>query len=315
MITRLSWDTYYDGQYIKSSRLNTANSDNYFVSNCFFKESTSRIIFIYSSNDNTKLLLEYSTFSKMRVNATGACLYFTNSGQCVISQVCAFECSCINASGHFSSVQVSPIENHKNFVIESSFLCCGEESLGWSVLRILNGTILCDSNNVTSALAYRTCIIYLRSLQSENYVKFSDGINCSSSDAFGVSFYIGNFVVSYCNFESCSAKEAFFCTEKTSNATFKKCKVFEIKSYSLFWKGSASSMQVIDCLLVNSPGINNIGPIENMSGELIVAKKFLSTAFCEAYEPLNLIVHIVNCSPKECYQNINYSIYVVMMML
>lgn len=286
------------------------------MSNCFFAKSTSRIITIKVSDDNNKLLLEYSTFSSIQVNATGACLRFENKGQCVTSQVCAFNCSCYSYFGHFSSVEVSSIENFKNDVIESSFLSSGDVDSGWSVLRIYNGSILYDSNNISYALAHRTSMMQARSyLPEDNFVKFSNFFNCCSTDSFGISFYYGDFSISFCSFTNCSSLYALFYCEHQANATFASTIFIGNEAPTLFSKNSLSYMKITDCLLLNNTGSIQVNELQTINGDIIMNLKLLSTAFCEAENPININKLYVKQSQVLCIRDQNFLNYAVMIVM
>jgi predicted outer membrane repeat protein len=174
---RTAWDDYFTGSptLIQSKEYGTGQTQtlsdtNVYVSNCLFRSITSGSHggAIYCTSVTCLLVESTSFFSCKTSNYYGGAVYFynTNSGQCVLYEVCGYDCCSTYTSGssslgQFSYVYVYSVASSKNYFNYSSISrCVTDYSNSWYTMRHLYGTICCPSVNISlNECQYRSGII------------------------------------------------------------------------------------------------------------------------------------------------------------
>lgn len=285
-----SWDQHFSGSYSRIRNINTTFSNNYYIKQEFFKDFTDKVISISSDADATKVLLENSDFQNIFSTSNGGAINVYPNGNYVKSQVCAINCTCKGADGHFSFVSLKKNE-HKNCIFYSSFIECPYNSLGRSVSRLIGGNISYKNNNISNIQTWRTPTIYLNSESELNHVTFSSYKNCTATDFYGIAFHIGKYLVEYCSFIDGRASSHFFISEVRGNATIKYSSIVNIKADILvICLSSENHMMFERCLFSNISDItSDVTIINTMNDELLLLNNFLSTAFCDAVYPMEVM--------------------------
>ena len=157
---RLAWDDIWPDDlegidYTGNKGKFTPTGDNsVYVKNAHFEKLSSGAI-IFSSNDNSKLLVEFSTFLDVTNNITRGAISMENGGESVINKVCALRCySAYDGTewtyGMFIHAYLSHDPTKKNDIVDSSVCSCKEEkrySFGTLDFRYANNSI--NSVNLT----------------------------------------------------------------------------------------------------------------------------------------------------------------------
>jgi hypothetical protein len=159
--TKTVWNDYFTGNPTSTlsgeQEITRTSSDaGVHVSNCFFRSCMSTnsggALFCTSV---TYLLIESSTFfSCITSGQYGGAIYFYNStGQCVLNEVCGYDCYSIYTSssyGQFSRIYLNNSASSKNYMNYSSITrCVNGRSNSYHILRLTYGKICCPSVNIS----------------------------------------------------------------------------------------------------------------------------------------------------------------------
>ena len=126
-----AWETHFPNtesneEYIGKTSCNSgysikSTSSHLYISRCAFFNVTGTTIRYQSSQDSSKLLVEYSSFNTCSSTNGGGAIYFGTYGQCVLSSVCGVKCNTgKNYIGQFCYIYVTWDANSKNHNIDSS---------------------------------------------------------------------------------------------------------------------------------------------------------------------------------------------------
>jgi hypothetical protein len=164
MHIRAAWDDYFTGnptliQTKEYGSTQTLSNTNVYVSNCLFRSITSESSGgALSCTSVTCLLVESSSFISCKANGYGGAIYFcnTNSGQCVLHEICGCDCFSTSGSlGQFSYIYVYNVASSKNYVNYSSISRCVTDISGaWYTMRNLYGKIRFKSVNISMNRCY-----------------------------------------------------------------------------------------------------------------------------------------------------------------
>lgn len=270
-----------------------------------------------TNNNSTKLLIENSNFFNIFIASDAAAIKFGNFGQCVFSQICACNVSCLG-TGHFSIVSATADENFKNYILESSFVKIGKNATGWSVNRIYNGYVCYSNNNISHALTYKSAAFQLNCV-NDNYgfVNFSNICNATASDIIVVSLSKGNYMFKYDAFSYCACNDRFIYAEIRTNSIFQYSSFVNSSSNSAFVRVNPNcSVIITQCLLKDNVGAIPSGVVNNtLEDEIILIDKFLSTAMCEADNPIKLVKLYVKVSQVICIRDSRFLYYAVFILM
>jgi predicted outer membrane repeat protein len=173
MHIRTAWNDYFTGSpvYYQQNLYTsgqTLSDTSVCVLNCLFSSSTSTnhggALFCTSVS---YLLVESSSFFSCKTsNSYGGAIYFSNSnGQCVLNEVCGFDCCSTYASGsshyQFAYLYVNNAISSKNYVNYSSIVrCVNDRSNSYTTLYLSCGKIYCPSINMSMNKCVRQSGIY-----------------------------------------------------------------------------------------------------------------------------------------------------------
>jgi hypothetical protein len=172
MNTRTSWNDYFTGSPTSTlskeyGERQTPSVINVYVLNSLFISITftsGNGGALYCSNSVTYLLIESTSFFSCKASSAGGAIYFsnTNSGQCVLNEVCGYDC-CTTGSANclFADIYVYNVASSKNYVNYSSFVRCISENSGPDyTLRLYYGKICFPSVNLSmNKCQYRSAFI------------------------------------------------------------------------------------------------------------------------------------------------------------
>jgi hypothetical protein len=182
--SRAAWEDHFSVVYYPNSQLYTSrqtpSGTSVYISNCLFRSISSGSDggALYCSSV-TYLLVESTSFFSCKTSSHGGAIYFTNSGgQCVLYEVCGYDCCSTYSSNYphyqFAYIRVNNAISSKNNVNYSSIVrCVNERSSGsYYTLYLVYGKICCPSVNISmNKCYYRT--IYCQPLSDSNYVTCS----------------------------------------------------------------------------------------------------------------------------------------------
>jgi predicted outer membrane repeat protein len=198
MYFKTVWSDYFTGnptiQQQKEYTTTQTLSGTVHVFNCLFKSTTSGTHGgAFYCTSVTYLLVESSSFFSCRTsNSCGGAIYFNNgNGQCVLHEVCGYDCistSTSGSSGQFVYITVNNTLSSKNYVNYSSIVCCVNElSSTYYTLWLYNGNICCPSVNISMNKCYSRPGIYCIPFYDSNsvtcsilYSTFADNIATNS---------------------------------------------------------------------------------------------------------------------------------------
>jgi hypothetical protein len=165
VVLKFGWNEYFTvsptttlsgGEY-GSQRSYTSGS--VYVSNCLFNRITSGSYggALSCSSSMTYLLVESSSFLTCRTTAQyGGALFFDNtgSGQCVLHEICGFDCCSTYTSGNpyyqFAYIFVNNAASSKNYINYSSIVrCVNVNSNSHYTIRLQYGKVCCPSVNIS----------------------------------------------------------------------------------------------------------------------------------------------------------------------
>jgi hypothetical protein len=184
---RTAGDDYFTGTptLIQSKEYRTRQTlsgTSVHVSNCLFKSTTSTSHGgALSCTSVTYLLVESTSFFSCSTSTrNGGAIYFSySSGQCVLYELCGYDCYSTYTSGphgQFAYTMVNNAVSSKNYVIYSSISRCVNENSGsYRTLDLYYGNERCTSINVSM----NKCD--LRSAFSGTPYSDSNSITCSLS--------------------------------------------------------------------------------------------------------------------------------------
>jgi hypothetical protein len=162
MRTRTSWINYFTGNPTlmqnEYKTRQTLSGTNVYVLTCLFQSitSTSSGGAMYCTSVSY-LLVESSSFFSCNSSIDGGAIYFSySSGQCVIYEVCSYDCCTTSkTNGQFAYIQVNNGISSKNYFNYSSITrSLNENSASYYVLRLRNGKICCPSVNISMNKCY-----------------------------------------------------------------------------------------------------------------------------------------------------------------
>jgi hypothetical protein len=194
---RTAWNDYFSGttptnlpSQTYTSRP-TPSGSNVYVLNCLFKSITSGSTGgALCCTSVTYLLVESTSFFSCKTSGgVGGAIYFSNNGgQCVLYEVCGYDCSTPSNNGfQFAYIGVNNAVSSKNYINYSSISRCVNEASGsWYILNLYNGNVCCPSVNISMNKCYGQ-LIYCYPLSDSN------SVTCS----FSYSSFTDNIATSY----------------------------------------------------------------------------------------------------------------------
>jgi hypothetical protein len=155
-----AWNIYFSGITAITALISqeftlrpTLSGPNIYVLNCLFNSitSTGNGGALYSTSVSC-LLVESTSFFSCKTSGNGGAIYFenTNSGQCVLHEVCGYDCCTTDSSSrNFVNIYVKNDISSKNYINYSSISCCVNVN-AWDTLYLGNGKICFQSVNISN---------------------------------------------------------------------------------------------------------------------------------------------------------------------
>jgi hypothetical protein len=183
--TRAAWDDYFTGNpnLIQSKvyrERQTPSVSSAYVLNCLFKSITSTdnggALF---STSVTYFLFESTSFLSCSTSSSngGAISIISSGGQCVLNEVCGYDCCITNTSlsgSHFAYIRVNKAATSKNYANYSSITrCVNEMPNSYITFRLDYGKICCPSVNISMNKCHYYSGFYSLPLMDSNSITCS----------------------------------------------------------------------------------------------------------------------------------------------
>jgi hypothetical protein len=316
---RTAWDDYFTGSK-NNYNLKTYGSrptlsgTSVYVSNCLFISITSTSDGgALSCTSVTYLLIESTSFISCKTSSQyGGAIYFDNSsGQCVLHEVCGYDC-CSTYTGtytysQFAHISVNNAITSKNYVNYSSISrCVIEISRSHYSLRLSNGKICCPSVNISMNKCYWYPGIYCQPFKDSNsftcsisYSSFTDNIATLS---ICIQFWTEN---ANCEMKSCNILRntqgilSELGTIRTiDNVMIEDSCILENNAYTIFYIHSSSSTITLSNCTVDKTTVNGGLIIQNtVTKSFIHALNHMSNLICHSeYDSAGTLTPIIHTS-------------------
>jgi hypothetical protein len=330
MHIRTAWDDYFTGNKTNYNSETygskpTLSGTSVYVSNCLFISITSGGNGgALSCTSVTYLLIESTSFFSCKTSSqNGGAIYFSySSGQCVLHEVCGYDCYSTytgsSSYSQFAHIVVNNAITSKNYVNYSSFVrCVNERSKSHYPLGLANGKICCPSVNISMNKCYWHSGIYCRPFKDSN--SFTCSLSHSSltdniaTDCVCISFLTGN---ANCEMKSCNIIRNTQCT-LSLHGTFNVCDnlmiedscILENKANRIFYQHHSSCTITLSNCTVDSTSYNqNLVTKNTVTKSFIHALKHMSTQNCHSeYDSAGTLTPIIQSPSPSKKQKLYFS--------
>ena len=196
-----SWEAHFPNTESNENFHNYEGNENYsiqstsshlYISHCAFSnvtESTIRYFRnIIDSPADSRMLVEFCSFSTCSSISYGGAIYFGAYGQCVLSSLCGIKCATdTNYHGQFCYIQVANEEHSLNYIIDSS-VTLTKQTKAHATLEHLCGNISCNEVNVSNNEIKQASGLAILSA-SKSSISFCSFRNNNSTDYSCIIYY------------------------------------------------------------------------------------------------------------------------------
>ena len=143
-----------------------------YIFGCSFENITTGAI-RYSSKEASLMLIEHCFFTQCISTYYGGAIFFSQSGQCVLSSVCSVKCQTQEGYmyGQFCYITTSSRAGIKNYIMESTISLT--KNRAYETLYQTNGDIKCDTLNVSYNEVTQISAIYCYNPSPEATISYS----------------------------------------------------------------------------------------------------------------------------------------------
>jgi hypothetical protein len=334
---RNAWNDYFSATNptLLSSQTHTSkptlSGAGVYISDCLFRTITSSDTggALYSSNSVTYLLIESTSFFSCRTsNGHAGAVYFYHSsgGECVLHEVCGYDCFSAYPSGTphylFAYLRANAAASYKNYFNYSSIVHCVNPDTYYTIC-LSYGKICCPSVN----MSMNKCNI--RTIYCIPFA-VSNSVTCSFSHSSFADNIVTGFTCFFLNrggtdyeIKSCNIlrnTQDNLGTEGTiytvGNLDIKDSCILENKANRIFHQGSSSCTVTLSNCTVDLTSNNGYLTIKNtVTKSFIHALNHMSTQNCDTdYDSAGYITPIIqtpSSSKKRihCYTFGNFFYY------
>ena len=185
-----AWETYfpgtksneeYKGKTSSSPYSPQSTSSHLYIFQCTFNKVTKTSIQYSTLNENSKLLVELSSFNFCSSSQRGGAISDCDSGQCILSSVCGVKCT--SEEGQFCYLVASYGYDNKNYIIDSS-VTSSENTKAYYTLYQQCGDVSCEGVNVSNNVAnsYSGLRVFNPSISSILFCSFKN--NTAAGDPY-----------------------------------------------------------------------------------------------------------------------------------
>jgi hypothetical protein len=292
--TKTAWNDYFTG----NPTTQTLSGTGVHVSNCLLKfcTSTSHGGAFYCTSVTYLLVESSSFFSCTTSNQFGGAIYFENSnGQCVLHEVCGYDCYSAYTSGssvgQFAYIYVNNGASSKNYVNYSSITRCVNERLDTHhMLRLIYGKICCPSVNISmNKCGYVSGILFQASAVSDSVTGSLSYCSITDNVANGATCIHPWYGGSNCEIKSCNILRNTQGTLNLGGTIYAKDNVkitdsciLENQATYIFNQGSSSTITVSNCTLDSTSKTGNVIIQNTVTKSFILALNHISTQNCNS---------------------------------
>jgi hypothetical protein len=303
------------------SSTQTPSASSVYVSNCLFNGciSTSNGGAL-SCTSVSYLLIESSSFFSCKISDRyGGAIYFvnTNSGQCVLYEVCGYDCCSTSTSrtdGQFARVDVKNVISSKNYINYSSITrCVNQIPESYFTFYLNNGKICCSSANISMNKCQHFSGYRFRPFQDSSSVTcstlYSSFADNEASVYILIAFYMyGNlFEIKCCNIlrNTQGSLSSIGTIEAGGNAIIEDSCILENRATYIFYSTSYT-VTLTNCTIDKTTYTGNLNIRNTVTKSFIIALNHMSTRYCYAeYDSvgtLTAIPYVTHPTKKEiCY--------------
>jgi hypothetical protein len=322
MQLRTVWSDYFTGtptslQPKVYGTRQTPSDTSVYVSNCLFGSITSSsaggALFCDSV---TYLLVESSSFFTCTTSASsGGAIYFSyGSGQCVLHEVCGYDCYSTYTSssyGQFAYIYVNNVASSKNYVSYSSISRCVYTSYyTYNILDLRNGNICLPSVNISLNKIYARSAVYCTPSVDSNsvtcslsYSSFADNF---ATESACIQLYRSGakYEVISCNVlrntDTTSSRGTFY---TYGNVLFEDSCILENKATYIFRFGSSSyTVTLSNCTIDSTSNNGNVVMTKTVTKSFIHALNHMSTRDCHSeYDSAGTLTPIIQTPSSTKY--------------
>jgi hypothetical protein len=330
--SRNSWNDYFPGTSPTNNKSQlftsrqTPSATYLHISNCLFRSiasSSSSGGALYCYNSVTFLLVESSSFFSCKTSSSEGCaIYFynTGSGQCVLHEVCGYDCcSTYNGYSHgqFAYIYVNNGVSSKNYVNFSSIVrCVIATSNQRCILYLYYGKTFCPSVNVSmNKCKHFTGINCVPSEDSNSVtgsISYSSLVDNNPSVSIIISFdrYGPKYEIKSCNIirniQGVPANDGLI--RMYGNSVIENSCILENTANYIFLTSSSYTITLSDCT-VDLTSNNGYLTIRNtITKSFIIALNHMSTKNCHSeYDSAGTLTPIIQTPSPSKKQKIYYS--------
>jgi hypothetical protein len=299
-----------------STSRQTLTSTGIHVSNCLFKS-------ISSTSDGgalhctsfTYLLVESSSFFSCSTSAQyGGAIYFSNgNGQCVLYEVCGYDCYSTHTSDsnyQFAFIEVNNGTSSKNNVNYSSIArCVNVNSNSYRILGLSNGKIYCSSINSSINKCQLYAAISCWPTNDSNSVACSLVYSTFSDNRATVSICIvlntkgANFEMKSCNIlrntQGTVGREGTFYIGGNLNV-YDSCILENTATYVFHQYPSSYAVTLSNCTVDKTSSNGYLTTQNTVTKSFIHALKHMSNLICHAeYDTAGTLTPIIQTPSKK----------------
>jgi hypothetical protein len=273
------------------------NDTNVYVHDCIFRNcvSTYHGGAIFCSSNVNKLLIEQTSFISCKtLNSTGGAICFPIIHQCVLSKICAFNCSSTcngYSSRQFAYIAALSNVNNKNHIKDSSIAhTLMESSYSAEIINLALGTIICQSDNISNNECSVISAISCRPAQyGSSTISYSSIVNntaieyaCLYFDAYGgVGHYI--YTCNILNNEQYSSQNGAIVVEVGSSIIKNSCILRNNKEKVVFCKKSDGYIDVSNCTIDNDSYSGTVRINKTIEQTFFNPLSHIITEICDYY--------------------------------
>jgi hypothetical protein len=301
---RTAWDDYFTGTptLIQSKEYGTnqtLSGTSVHVLNCLFKSTTSTSHGgALSCTSVTYLLVESTSFFSCSTSTYyGGAIYFSySSGQCVLHEVCGYDCCSTYTSsgphGQFAYIIVNNAASSKSYVNYSSITRCVNENSGsYRTLDLRNGNVRCTSINVSMNKCYLRSAISCHPYSDSNFVtcsflysSFTDnnatGYNCIYFGTSGAKYEIKSCNIIR-NTQVSLSSDGTILTAGNLMIT-DSCILENTANYNFYSTSSSYPITISNCTVDSTSNNGYLTTQNTVTKSFILALKHMSTRNCHA---------------------------------
>jgi hypothetical protein len=329
--SKTAWNDYFPGTSptnlpSQTYILRQTPSDTYvYVLNCLFNSitSTSNGGALYFGTSVSYLLVESTSFFSCKTSGgIGGAIYFsnTNSGQCVLHEVCGYDCCTTDGShSQFVWIYIKNDISSKNYINYSSISRCVNVNARLT-LHLSNGKICFQTVNISNNICIRElveCYPFINSNSftcSFSYSSFADN-NVTNQVLFLLWTIGADYEIKSCNIlrNSQVTVNSRGIISTRGNIMIEDSCILENKATPIFYQESSSYRITLSNCTVDSTSNNGYLITQNTASKsFIFALNHMSTQNCHSgYDVVGYLTPIIppSLSSKKqihCYTEQKY---------